>query len=465
MYITKIRVGNFFGVKLFQYSGLGKFNEISGKNGEGKSSIIAAVKEAFISSGKDPRLIRNGATESEIYIELDNKIEINRTIALGKNDVSVVNDGQPVLPPVTYLRSILGEKIGKQELFFNPVAFYEADARKRREMLLKALPFTLGRPALSSLLKDKGFEDVDYGDVDFNMHGLEVLAAIKKTVYERRHEQNTTVEQLKKAIQQSKKEIPDTFDPDKYRNFDLQAAMAEIEAANTKISEHERDKQSLVQLRQAREELEADIEQTRARLAMLEEKLEKINEQGYAMKDKVESFKAPSVELARAAIAEYKESQKLLHKVSEIETRQKSLGKEVQAHEYLDKLYVCLNDEVSRTVLEQIDMPIKGLSVEGDEILINGVAIDNLSTSEKMRLSVKIARLLMPEDGLRVICVDDIEHLDSEAFEAFEDETKEDGVQYIVCRVSDGPLEMAVDDKSGNGDKPRRVKRKTLVKG
>lgn len=471
MKVTKLKVSKFLGISLWQSSQFGKFNMLTGGNGAGKSTILKALKETFKSSGTDSRLIHTGESEAEIYVELDGRIEINRKITAGSNEVSVVDDGQPVTKAATYLKELLGDKVGKHALFFDPTAFYLADEREQREMLLKALPFTLDRKVLVDMLTEKGFENVSMGDVDFSQHGLEALGQIKKNVYDRRHEQNIKVIQLKKAIDQSKAEIPDTFDKKRYQGFDLQKAVDEVTAADRIIQEHERDKQSLEQLRQARDELKADIEQTRARLAMLEEKLQKIQEQGHTMKDKVESFKAPNVELTRAAINEYKNSQKLIHKIDEIEERRALLDAEVAAHKKLDNLYVYLNDQVTQKVLESIDLPIKGLSIDaGGEILIDGKSIKKLSTSEQMRLAVKVARLLIGD--LKVICIDNIEMLDAEAFAAFEAETKDDGIEYFACRVTAGPLEMVIDG-NGNGSKPAekaaakpsKVRRKSVLKG
>ena len=124
MKITKITIRNYMGIKQLQPGALGKFNVVTGGNGVGKSSVVKAISEAVKSTGVDPTLIYLGEDKAEILIEIDDKIQVERTITPTANTVKVVDNGTPVNKPQTFLKRLLGP------YNFNPVDFFQRLSRK-----------------------------------------------------------------------------------------------------------------------------------------------------------------------------------------------------------------------------------------------------------------------------------------------------------------------------------------------
>jgi hypothetical protein len=83
---------------------------------------------------------------------------------------------------------------------------------------------------------------------------------------------------------------------------------------------------------------------------------------------------------------------------------------------------------------------IPGLTLDGDDVLLDGVSIDRLSGAERMRFAVEIARRLNARSKL--IVVDGLEALDDEQRTRFVELATADGYQLIATRVSTGPAHL-----------------------
>lgn len=100
----------------------------------------------------------------------------------------------------------------------------------------------------------------------------------------------------------------------------------------------------------------------------------------------------------------------------------------------LDRAVKALADDAPAALLAGAD-GIKGLSIDGDDIFLDGVSLDQLSGQERLFFAVEIARRLNAKSKL--LCVDGIEVLDAEHRKAFIEAATKDGFQLIATRVSD----------------------------
>ncbi len=81
---------------------------------------------------------------------------------------------------------------------------------------------------------------------------------------------------------------------------------------------------------------------------------------------------------------------------------------------------------------------IPGLSIDGDEIMLDGKRLDALSGAEQLRFAVEIARRANAKS--RILIVDGLERLDPDQMEAFVAMATADGWQLLGTRVSRGDL-------------------------
>lgn len=100
----------------------------------------------------------------------------------------------------------------------------------------------------------------------------------------------------------------------------------------------------------------------------------------------------------------------------------------------LDRSVKALADDAPAALLAAAD-GIRGLSIDGDEVLLDGVALDQLSGQERLFFAVEVARRLNAKSKL--LCVDGLEVLDAEHRRMFIERATKDGYQLIATRVAD----------------------------
>ena len=76
--IAKIRINNILGIDELEFDA-GQFNQISGPNGTGKTSVLEAIK-ATLRGGHDATLLRTGAEKGETVLVLDDGTEIAKRV-------------------------------------------------------------------------------------------------------------------------------------------------------------------------------------------------------------------------------------------------------------------------------------------------------------------------------------------------------------------------------------------------
>jgi len=440
MKITELSINHFLGVTAFKVTKTGKMNLITGKNGVGKSTVLKAIQEALKSSGVDPELIQVGQDKAQIFLRLDNGVEIEKTITPASNNVKVTDNGSPVSSPQRFLTSIIGK------YSFNPVEFFLAKAAERRKLLLSVMPLQLDLDAIRESVGEID-TDIDWRRFDFTQHGLNVLAEIQRHVYERRHDQGVTVTRLKKAIEQDTRDIPETEDIERFKDFDHAAKLDALQQANDAMARHEGQVQRLAALREQDvalqgqvENLRSQIENLKAKLAELEADREQLRQTGMQLRTETDKFEAPPIAEMRQELDEYQAAQKLILKLDEIERKKADLAKEQGVHEELDRLHEIVKDDLPRRMFQSVKLPIENLSIDGDDIRVDGVSIDKLSTSEKMRFTVQVARVLASK--LKIVCVDGFEALDPEIRATFVKQAAGDEFEYFIANVGEGPLKM-----------------------
>lgn len=433
MKITKISILNFLGISSFKTSKLGKMNRVTGGNGTGKSSVLKAITEAFKSSGVKPNIIKLGTDRAEILIELDDRVLIERRITPTANHPKVVVDGQPLSAPQKYLNDLIGQ------FTFNPVEFFLAKPKERRQILLSSIPLSFDRAALVEMLGDLPVP-VDLERFDYSGHGLEVLERIQKDIYERRHEQNLEVTRLMKSLEQDKLDIPDTFDGERYKDFDIQDKINELTAAKAVISQHEQDIVQLERLRARSVQINTEIERLEAEIKRLQTEQAGVRDEGKELAQKVESFEMPETETLEADINDYNQSQKLVLKFEEIERKKIEIVSSTLVHTALDEFYKTLVTHVPRQLLSKVQLPVDNLEIKGDEILIGGISIDTLATSKQWDFCVSVAESLAGD--LEIICCDGLESLDKHNRVAFEARATKTKFQYFITIVTEGDLKM-----------------------
>ena len=114
---------------------------------------------------------------------------------------------------------------------------------------------------------------------------------------------------------------------------------------------------------------------------------------------------------------------------------------EDDAREYR-RQYEVLSEKIENTrkaknaLLESADLPLPELSVRDGELVYKGQQWDNMSGSDRLKVSTAIVRKLNPKCGF--VLLDKLEQMDLQTLNEFGQWLEQEGLQAIATRVSTG---------------------------
>lgn len=425
MKIAKISIHNFLKLKDVEINP-SQTNVIVGKNKQGKTSILKAIRAAF--DGKvDSTSIRIGESKAEITLEL-NDLTVKRTLTEKGNYLDISNkEGMKMPSPQKYLDGILGT------FSFNPIEFFDKKPVDRKKYLLNAIKLNISQDELAEYTGEKLI------GLDYDAHALEVVEQARKYYYDKRTVANAEVSKKEKTLQDLNSQIPEGFDAKAVSEEEitkLRDAIQKDEQEKIKAEAHA-DKVKSLQKRES--ELVAEIEARQNELKNLQAQI--VN----ALETKFDFSDDMAIGAAKDTLAKLESQRQIVFTVKRADEVRNELSTAMQEADKLDNVVKRLSKEIPEALISKAKLPIDGLTISGDDILINGVNIDNLSSSEQLKFGLQVVRAL--NGDFKVICVDGIESLDRESFEFFLKEVENDDFQYFVTRVEGtSPHSITVDD-------------------
>lgn len=416
-YISHIKISNILGISELEFDA-GKFVEISGPNGSGKTSILEAIK-ATLRSGHDATLLRAGAEAGEAVIVLDDGTEITKRVKETGSD-TIVKDaaGKRLAKPGSVVGALA------DLLSVNPVDFLRASKKERVSVLLESMPITLDKDRLHAICP-AGME------YDFRGHALTVLESIRRQIYDGRTGTNRAVKEKHATINQLAATLPDQATQIPGGADGLVEKLQELDA--TKDAELNRIATKLDGLRA---EKDARVAELRRQIEAEEAKFQDIAAKASAQRQRTVEKHAADAAGIRQNLAAIQEAQKAVAKHEA--TRQTIGTMRIQADDLQAEA------DAQTAALEALDayksellasLPIPGLTVVDGEIYRDGVQFDRLNTAQQVQIAVELAKLRAGKLG--VICCDGLELLDSAAFDEFQAQAIASGLQLFVSRVAD----------------------------
>lgn len=453
MKVSKISIKNILGIEELEINP-GFITEVSGANGSGKTSCLEAIR-CVLSGGHDGTLLRKGAKAGEAVLILEDGTEIRKRVTDDRSEVSVTHPQfGKISKPAAYIKKLA------DALSLNPVRFLTAPKKERTDLLLQAIPMKVTAADLLFVPM------AALNGVDLDGHALEVLGAAGKAVYDLRTGVNRTATDKKATIRQMSETLPPEA-PEGNWNDVLTAANEEwrqlhkatrskleaIERAMQQVKEAATD-ESNAHIERVKAELEAAIEKLRA---AAQAEIDQTRQGRQEACDKAEA-EAKAQIAAEEAIFRPKEAE-LKERIGHAKAMLEQQAQTAKAREFIAQL----SDEAARLEEESArltealgkldslkgnllaELPIKGLSVQDGDILIDGIPFDRVNTARKVKVAIQVARLRAVELGL--VAVDGLECLDNATFEAFQREAQASGLQFVISRVSDSPLTITTGEE------------------
>ncbi len=394
MKITKLTIHNFLKLKDVEMNP-SKTNVIVGKNKQGKTSILKAIRTAFTGDA-DASSIRIGEGKAEITVELDDLL-IKRTLTEKGNYLDISNkEGMKMPAPQKFLDGILGT------FSFNPIEFFEKKPVDRKKYLLNAIKIHITQEELTN------YTGEILAGIDYGAHALEVVEQARKFYYDRRTGANASVTKLEKSLQSLTEGIPEGFDP-----------KSVSEEAITKLRDAiQKDEQEKIKAKAHEEKMSALYKREYELKEQLKEQLKAIETEIVAgLEVKFDVSDDMTISAAKETLGKLEGQREIVFAVKRADEVRAELSTAMGDAGKLDVVVKKLTREVPEDLIKKAKLPVEGLTICDDDILINGVSIDNLSSSEQLKFGLEIVRAL--NGDFKVICVDGIETLDKESFEFF----------------------------------------------
>ena len=369
---------------------------VGGNNNQGKTSVLDSIAWALGGEKYRPsQAHRDGsAIPPSMHIVLSNGLVVERK---GKNSSLKVTDPE-------------GSK-GGQQLLNEFVEQLALDLPKFME--------SSGKEKAKTLLRIIGVGD-----------RLAVLEKEEKELYNDRMYTGRIADQKEKFA----KEQP--YYPDAPQELvspsDLIRKQQDILARN---GENQRKRAYAEQYRRTVAFLRQEADEMRNQLARKEADLEEAEKNLQTALMSAEGLQDESTAELEASIADIEE---INRKVRANLDKDKA---EDDAREYR-RQYEALSEKIEETrkaktaLLESAELPLPELSVRDGELIYKGQQWDNMSGSDRLKVSTAIVRKLNPKCGF--VLLDKLEQMDLQTLNEFGQWLEQEGLQAIATRVSTG---------------------------
>lgn len=376
---------------------------VGGNNNQGKTSVLDSIAWALGGDKFRPsQAQREGSMIPPIlHLVLSNGLVVERK---GKNSSLKVTDPS-------------GRK-GGQQLLNEFVEQLALDLPKFME--------SSGKEKAQTLLKIIGVGDQ-----------LEVLDRKEKELYNSR----LAIGQIADRKEKFAKEQP--YYPEAPKELispsELIRQQQEILARN---GENQRKRDRLNEITMNKHRVFDDIGRLDEQIAALQKQKEQLTEEyNQAVRDE-ETARKTVLELQDESTDELEAS---LANIEEINRKVRAnMDKDKAEDDALDyrKQYQELTEQINETrksktdLLQSASLPLPELSVKDGELVYKGQQWDNMSGSDRLKVSTAIVRKLNPKCGF--VLLDKLEQMDRETLNEFGQWLEQEGLQAIATRVSTG---------------------------
>lgn len=401
---------------------------ISGKNSQGKSSLLDSIEWAFAGAGSIQREpIRRGQEKGRVKVKVGgNEVEfiVERRFAKGKPSTLSVTTADGFTPPggaQTAADAFIGA------ISFDPLAFDRMKPAQQFEELLRVFPIGINPAEID------GLNATDYKrrtDINRDAKAARVKAEAITVApdlpaepidEDRLLNEITDAADGNQVIEQRKAKRADTA--------------REIENAQSR-AQRDRDKASELrrQFEMQLEELLKSAQSAEAMAVSLQEKLDGAAKLPQPVDLSVLKAELNAAKVTNAAIADRQTRQRLEVDAQALEDQSKALTVAMEARE-----------ATKREAVAAAKFPVEGLGFGDGMVTFGGLPLDQASASERLKVSVAIAMAANPK--LRVLLIRDGSLLDTDSRIQLETMVDDAGYQcWIELARDDEPSGFIIED-------------------
>jgi len=378
----------------------GNLVQITGRNGQGKTSVLDAIWWALDGTKNvQTTPIRKGEERAIVRLDLG-EIKITRRFNAQEDggyttSITVENgEGARFSSPQTMLDKLLGE------LTFDPLAFTRM---KDADQVM----------ALRSLVPDFDFDQAD---------------ADNKRDFAERTEANRRAKDAR--TQAAAIDLPDEV-PQRVVFSEISTEWNEAHLHNQKVDE---EMQRRADLNEEKQRIELQIGELQARVAQIDAEFS----HSPAVPDRIDT------DAIRARMDEAEETNRLAD-AGDRHSQLITIAKEAEVKSAQLTADMDHRKAKARKAIANADMPVSGLSIDEGAVHLDGVPFNQASDAQQLQASIGIAMALNPK--LKVIRVRDGSLLDDEAMKTLAAMAEDHDYQIWIERVdSTGTIGFVLED-------------------
>lgn len=432
MHILELIAENYKRLRVVEITPKGRMVQITGKNGQGKTSVLDAIWGALVGSKAiAEKPVRAGALKARIRMNLGELI-VTRVISPNGTHTLTVETakGVKVASPQKMLDELLGE------LSFDPLAFIGMKPKEQVETLRQVAKIDIDVDAMNAE-NAKDYEERTIVNRDIKRLEGEVAAiTVQDNLPKMKVDDAAIIEKLNSA---------NTSNQTAQAQFKAKQELgAQAGVAKNAVEDH---RNFIEDQRRKVENLEAQLKV--AKDAVTAAELALPNLEATAAEKQAEYEAAPAGELIDvAALTQQLQEAQLTNREIDKRTRRESLelqlaGKKRES-ETLTRA-IEQREEEKAAALAAAKLPVEGLTFDENRAAYKGMPLDQLGEAEQIRISTAIAMAANPK--LRVIRIMHGEALDEDSLAVIAKMAEENDFQVWMAKVdSTGKVGIFLED-------------------
>lgn len=395
---------------------------LTGKNGAGKSSVLDCIEMALRGGKTIPaEPIRHGEDDARIVLETENWIITRTFTAAGKSYLKVTNsEGTPATSP----QKLLDEVCGK--FSFKPISFIEQGRTEAgRKEQRKALMEVTG---------------LNFDGIDANIASVKSQRSDAKKEKERlEHAANA----IAKVADLPVEEVSVTELTEK-----LQKAMSSNATRNELIGKMETSSDCIAANEDAVNDAIEAMAILEERLAVAKASIVECEKKNKAHEDFVTATtKNLAEEIDTDAIGlemeELSNTNAYIRQNAEKKRLQKAAMTQASTFQKLGKEMQKLEAGKAK-LLAEVEMPVKGLSVDSNGVTFEGIPLDQVNTAKQLEIGVGVSMALNPTLKVIRMCGND---LDSDSLKVISNMVEASGYQVWIEKLDEtGKIGVVIED-------------------
>ncbi len=442
--LVSISINNVLGIQEMEIKPNGNIVEISGRNGQGKTSIMEGIKDALGVSDYS-QLLRNGESKGKTVLDLGDMVITKNYKPNGETTkleakVAGVDAMTSVSKPASVIKTLINPNS------VDPVRLLTSKPKDLVDAVLGALPMTVTAKRMEDIF-GSGLE------YDIDEHALVVLSKQTARIMNERKLVNRDGKTFKTTADQLRATLPDNIPVTQELEDQINENLEKIEGIRGSARKAGREaraaffeditdtKDEIAELDNYIEDLEVKLNTAKLLLAEKGAKLE-----GLITAQTDASERATEAELDKAD-GYQNHNVELSNEISSLKVYENTSS---QVRDYDSKIAeVTKKSNAMTNQLKQIDqyksdlcqdLPIKGLEITDGKLSMDGIPFETMNTASRVDLVIELAKLSSGKLGL--VILDNSEMLDSETYELFLEKASKTDLTFVVGRVKDHDLEV-----------------------